>query len=186
MSHQPDLPLIEDYRQYLALLAEVQLRPWLRAKVDLSDIVQETLLEAHKGLRCFRGRSEQEFAAWLRRILARNIANAARDLHRAKRDLHREQSLEASLDRSSVRLEAFLVSDTPSPSQLATRNEQVARLAEALGKLPTAQHEAVLAHYLQGMPLAEVAHQMQRSTSAVMGLLHRGLVQLRTLLQDLE
>ncbi len=186
MRERPDLPPLESFRQYLSLLARVQLSPRLRLKVDLSDIVQQTLLEAHQGLDEFRGRREQELAAWLRRILARNIANVARDLHRARRDLHREQSLEASLQRSSMRLEALLAADQPSPSQQASQNERLIRLAEALTKLPPAQHEAVFAHYLQGMPLAEIARQMGRTNSAVMGLLHRGLVQLRTILQDLE
>jgi RNA polymerase sigma-70 factor (ECF subfamily) len=186
MSHRPDLPPLESYRQYLGLLAQVQLGPRLRAKVGLSDIVQQTLLEAHKGLDEFRGRSEQELAAWLRRILARNIANAVRDHGRAKRDLHREQSLAVSLQQSSMRLEALLASDQPSPSQQASQNERLARLAEAVAQLPKAQREAVSAHYLQGMPLAEIARQMGRTTSAVMGLLHRSLVQLRTILHDLE
>jgi RNA polymerase sigma-70 factor (ECF subfamily) len=186
MSHRPDLPPLESYREYLGLLARVQLNPRLRVKVDPSDIVQQTLLEAHQGRDQFRGRSEPEFAAWLRRVLARNIANAVRDQGRAKRDRHRERSLEASLERSSMRLEALLAADQPSPSQQASQNERVARLAEALAELPAAQREAVFAHYLQGMPLAELAREMGRTTSAVMGLLHRSLVQLRTLLHDLE
>jgi RNA polymerase sigma-70 factor (ECF subfamily) len=186
MSQQSDLRPLEEYRHYLGLLARVQLNPRLQIKVDPSDIVQQTLLEAHQGIDQFRGRNEQELAAWLRRILARNIANAVRDLGRARRDVSREQSLEASLDRSSMRLEALLAADQPTPSQQASHNERLARLAQALAELPAAQREAIMSHYLQGQPLAEIAQQMGRTTSAVMGLLHRGLVQLRTILHDLE
>jgi RNA polymerase sigma-70 factor, ECF subfamily len=186
MSQPSDQSPLEGYRHYLGILARLQLDPRIWMKVDPSDIVQQTLLEAHQAFDQFQGRSEQELAGWLRQILARNIANAVRDLGRAKRDIGRERSLEASLQRSSVRLEALLAADEPSPSQQASQNERLARLAEALAELPGAQREAVTCRYLQGQPLAEIAQHMGRTTSAVMGLLHRGLVQLRTILHDLE
>jgi RNA polymerase sigma-70 factor (ECF subfamily) len=186
MGNVADPAPLEGYRHYLHLLARLQMSPRLRARIDASDIVQQTLLEAHQARKGFRGRTGAECAAWLRRILARNIANAARDLGRIKRDVDHERSLEAALGESSMRLEALLASDRPSPSQHASQNERLARLAEAIAELPTAQREAIMSHYLQGLTLAQIAKQMERTTSAVMGLLHRGLVQLRTKLQDLE
>jgi RNA polymerase sigma-70 factor, ECF subfamily len=186
MSDAADPGPLGGYREYLHLLARLQMGPRLQARLDASDIVQQTLLEAHRGLDRFRGQSEAERAAWLRRILARNLANAARDLGRERRDVGRERSLEDALERSSIRLESLLASDDPSPSQLASGNEQVARLAAALTELPGAQRDALIGHYLQGLTLAEVAVQMGRTAPAVMGLLHRGLVRLRTLLHDSE
>ena len=88
--------LFQRYHHYLHVLAQTQLGRHLRAKVDASDVVQQTLLQAHQARNQFRGGSEAELAAWLRRILANNLANAVRDLHRGKRDLARERSLEAA------------------------------------------------------------------------------------------
>jgi RNA polymerase sigma-70 factor (ECF subfamily) len=68
----------------------------------------------------------------------------------------------------------------------ADRNEQVLLLAEAVAALPEAQREAVTLHHLQGWPLAEVARHLDRTPAAVMGLLHRGLRQLRIRLESLE
>jgi RNA polymerase sigma-70 factor (ECF subfamily) len=96
----------------------------------------------------------------------------------------REQSLEAALDASSARLEAWLVAGQSSPSQQAVRNEQAVRLAEALDHLPEAQREAVVLHYFQGCPVADVGRQLNRSPAAVAGLLHRGLKQLREVLRE--
>jgi RNA polymerase sigma-70 factor (ECF subfamily) len=181
--HSPESHDLEQYREYLRLLARMQLDRRLQRKLDASDLVQQTLLQAHQGLRHFRGTTGAELAAWLRQILARNLAHAVRDLGRAKRDVGRERSLEAALDASSARLEAWLASEQSSPSERAIGNEQVCRVASALAALPDAQREAIIQHYWQGASLAEVASQLGRSPAAIAGLLHRGISQLRTVLQ---
>ena len=127
----------------------------------------------------FRGQTEAEQVAWLRKILAGELARASRDLGRDKRDVDRERSLERALEQSSQRLEQWLAADDSSPSERAERNEELARLADALATLPDDQREALELHYLHGLPLAEIAVQLERSPKAVSGLLHRGLLKLR-------
>jgi RNA polymerase sigma-70 factor (ECF subfamily) len=177
---------LERYRNYLRLLARMQLDPRLRGKLDPSDCVQQTLLHAHQARDQFRGTTEAEQAAWLRQILVRIMANAVRDLGRLKRDAFRERSLEASIEESSVRMEAWLASEQSSPSLRAEKNERLLRLAEALEQLPEAQCEAVVFHHIRGLSLAELSARLGRSESAAAGLLHRGIKRLRELLHDLE
>src|SRR5262245_4320485 len=105
--------LAERYRAYLLLLGRLQIDPRLRAKLDPSDIVQQTLLKAHEKRDQFRGRTEAEWAAWLRAILAHALADAARKYGQGI--LGRERSLEASLEQSSHRLEVWLADSQPSP-----------------------------------------------------------------------
>jgi len=174
---------LEGFREYLRLLARMQLDPRLKSKLDPSDVVQQTLLEAYQGLAEFRGDGSGQLAAWLRQILARNLANAVRDLGRAKRDVGREQSLDAALESSSVRIAAWLAAEQSSPSQQAARQEDVAGLADALASLPEPQREALTLRHLQGWSLADVAAELGKSKAAVAELLHRGLEQLRELLQ---
>jgi RNA polymerase sigma-70 factor (ECF subfamily) len=175
---------LEGYRDYLRLLARVQLSPRLQAKVDASDIVQQTLLEAHQCRGQFRGQSEAERLAWLRAILAHVLAAAARRFSAGARDLGRERSLEAEVDLSSSRLECLLAADQTSPSERAVRGEDLLRLAHAMACLPPDQRQVVEMHHLAGMPLAEVAARMGRSRPAVAGLLFRGLSKLRELLPE--
>ena len=179
------LPL-ERFRSYLRLLARLHLDPRLRGKVDPSDLVQQTLLQAHRARDSFRGQSEAELAGWLRQILARTLARAARDRRRGRRDVARERSLEQALEQSAARLEAWPVSERPSPGEQAQRNEQALRLAEALEGLPEAQREAVVLHYWQDWSLADIGRHLGRSRAAVAGLLQLGLRQLRTALREGE
>jgi RNA polymerase sigma-70 factor (ECF subfamily) len=140
MSHAPetDGADLERYRDYLRLLARAQLDPRLRAKVEPSDLVQLTMLEALRAAASFRGTTEAERAAWLRGILAGQFAHAVRDLHRGKRDMDRERSLEVALGASSARLDGWLAAEGASPSDQAAWNEQTLRLAAAVEALPDA------------------------------------------------
>ncbi len=173
---------LEQYRAYLRLLARLQLNPRLRLQLDPSDIVQQTLLKAHERIDQFRGKTDQELRAWLRAILARNLADAVRAFRRQKGD--RAHSLETALEESSAKLEAFLASDGSSPSQGALRAERLIELAEALARLPEDQRTAVELRYLNGLAVPDVANQMGRSTVSVTGLLYRGMKALRDLMAE--
>ena len=177
-------PAPERFRDYLLLLARAQLGGPLRGKVAPSDIVQQTLLEAHRKRDQFRGRSDAELAAWLRQMLAYGIGDAVRAQGRARRDVARERSLEAALDESSARLAAWLAAEQSSPSQRAVRQEELLRLAEALARLPEDQRTAVELKHLHGRSVAAIAQEMGRSETAVGGLLRRGMTRLRELLAD--
>ncbi len=169
----------ERFRDYLRLLAGLQVGTRLRTKIDPSDLVQQALLKAHQARGQFRGHSPAEMSAWLRQILARTLADAARDLGRERRDVSRERSLEASLDESSARLEAWLVSSGLAPGEEADRNEQLLRLAAALTELPEPQRQAVLLRYYEGRPLEEIGRRLGRTRAGVASLLRRGLDRLR-------
>lgn len=172
---------LERYRAYLGLLVRHRLAERFQGKIDASGVVQQTLWEAHQGWKDLRGTSAAEVAAWLRRILVRNLTDEVRKLTAGKRDLDRGRSIEQALEQSAANL-AWLAQQQASPSQQAVRHEQVLELAAALAQLPEDQRTAVERHHLEGHSLAEVGQQMQRSKEAVAGLLFRGLKRLRQLL----
>lgn len=177
---------LEQFRPYLLLLARMQLGRQFQGKLDASDVVQQALLEAHRQRHQFQGDSSRQRLAWLRRILAGTLTDALRALGRAKRDAARERSLEAALDQSAERLEAWVAAEQSSPSERADRNEQLTRLATALTALPEAQRTALVLRYCQGWSVADVSQHLGRSPTAVAGLLKRGTRQLRELLQGSE
>jgi RNA polymerase sigma-70 factor (ECF subfamily) len=164
------------------LLARLRLDVRLQRKLDPSDVVQETLLKAHQALHQFLGRSDAEMAAWLRGILTNTLADAMRRLQAGARNVDQERALQAALEESSSRLEAWLAAEQSSPSEQAIRQEQLLALAEALAQLPEDQRRAVELRYLKGCSVPDVASQMDRTKVAVAKLLLRGLARLRSLL----
>jgi len=169
----------ERFRPYLSMLARCQHDPRIQAKFDPSDVVQQTLLQAHRAVDRFEGDSDAQRAAWLRQILARTLQHKVRDLGRAKRNVHREKSLEADLNTSSVRMEQWLVDDHTGPLDRAVKNEMLLRVADALESLSENQREAIILHYLKGWKLSEIATTMHRRIPMVSGLLRRGLEKIR-------
>jgi RNA polymerase sigma-70 factor (ECF subfamily) len=170
---------LEKFREYLRLLARLQLDPRLRGKLDPSDVVQQTLLEAYEKREQFRGTTEGQWLAWLRQALAHNLADALRAFGQVRRDVARERSLEAAVAASSRRLERWLAAEQSSPSEQAERHEQAVRLAAELAELPDANREALVLHYCEDWPLADIATHLGRTPAAIAGLLKRGLKQLR-------
>lgn len=169
----------EQFRSYLYLLARSHIGRRNQARLDPSDIVQQTLLHAHQKHSQFRGASEAELMGWLRQILANNLADAVRGLARAKRDVARERPLDYEVDDSFTRVDGWLAAVQSSPSQQAVRGERLVHLANSLTQLPALQREAIVLHHLQGLALAEVGEQLGKTPAAVAGLLRRGLKGLR-------
>jgi RNA polymerase sigma-70 factor (ECF subfamily) len=172
--------LLELYRRYLALLARVQIGKRLQGKVDASDIVQETFLDAHRNFARFRGSSEGELVGWLRQILATNLATVFRHyLGTQGRDVRLEREIEEGLDGSVMALAGGLVARDSSPSHQASRREQAVLLADALDELPPDYREVLVLRHLEGLTFPEVAKRMGRTLDSVDKLWMRGLARLR-------
>ena len=172
---------IEEFRGYLQAVARLQLsaRPWLSGKLDASDLVQKTLLQAYQHVEQYRGTSDGELAGWLRQILNRLLANELRHWGQARRRISAEQSLERELDASGRRLDQMLRADQTSVSQRMQRRERAEVLTAALERLPEDQRNVILARHCRGLGLQEIAEETGRTTAAVAGLLRRGLAVLR-------
>lgn len=175
--------LLERFRNYLELLAQLEIGRRLQTKVAAGDLVQETFLEAHRSFANFRGTSENEFAAWLRTIFGVRIALFLRTyLGTPGRDVRREQSLAVDLDHTSKIFSRGLLAAGNSPSQSVIRREQGLLLAEALAALPADYRDVVVLRQLEELPFAEVATRMGRSVDSVQKLWVRALAKLRHLL----
>jgi RNA polymerase sigma-70 factor (ECF subfamily) len=171
--------LFEFHRDSLRNLAERQLQGRVAARVDASDIVQQTFLDAHRHFEQFAGEEEAELLSWLRSILNQHVAGVIR--HHAllqKRSVQREQPLDAYPGDHPATAQELAASHS-TPSQRVMRGEDEDRLNRALATLPEDQQRAVRLRHLEGKSLAEIAELMGRSRTATAGLLKRGMHALR-------
>lgn len=176
--------LLELYRNYLMVLARTRVDSALRPRIDASDVVQETYLEALRDFGQFEGKSERELVAWLRRILVRNIADLVRRHGAQARDWRRQQSLELALDRSSQAVHQALAAGISTPSVQAARREQSVLLADALARLPDDYRQVIILRHLERLSFPEIARRMGRTAGAIRMLWARALEKLRGQLES--
>jgi RNA polymerase sigma-70 factor (ECF subfamily) len=165
--------MLEGCRQYLELIADAEVGSDLRAKMGVSDLVQETFLEAQKDFSRFGGASRGELLAWLRQILLYRISRLyGRYRHTQKRRLAREFSAGQT---SQDILEQLFDSEQTSPSGYAMRAEKVELVRRAIDRLPTASRNVVLLRYRDRLNFSEIATKLGRSPDAVRMLWHRAI-----------
>ncbi|MHB1034560.1 MAG: sigma-70 family RNA polymerase sigma factor [Pirellulales bacterium] len=167
-------------RSYLSLIARARVESWLRTKVDASDLVQQTLLEAHRDFDRFDGHSEGEWLAWLRRILTHNAADFVRCYRgTSKREAFREVPLRHPSDPSSVRGAPEPASPGGTPSQEFLLHDHELRMAAAMDQLPPDYQEVIVLRNLERLPFDDVAKRMGRSRPAVQMLWTRAIRKLQ-------
>jgi len=173
-------------RNYLGVVARSQVESWLRVKVDASDLVQQTMLEAHRDFDRFAGTSEKEWLGWLKKILSHNAADFVRHYRgTAKRQARREVRFRDPADSLSPGApEPAAAGRTPSQEFLLLDDEL--RVAAALGEMPEDYQEVIILRNLQRLPFNEVAERMDRSRPAVQMLWMRAIKKLQAALGEEE
>jgi RNA polymerase sigma-70 factor, ECF subfamily len=168
--------LFEKCRAYVSLVARAQVGSWLQAKVDHSDLVQQTLLDAHRGLDQFRGTTDGEWLAWLKKIVHHNAADYVRRYGMAeRRRAGREVSLNAPQMNDSNAPTRDPSDPGQSPSQIVLRSEEQMEISRAVAQLPPDYQEVIILRNLERLPFDEIAQRLGRSRPAVQMLWMRAL-----------
>jgi RNA polymerase sigma-70 factor (ECF subfamily) len=174
--------LFARHRAYLHRLAELRLDPRLCSRVDPSDVVQETHLEALNRLETYLRRQALPFRLWLRQIACDRALKARRQhLGTARRSLGREVPLP---ERSSVVLARRLLTGGSSPSQELDQRELAGRLRQAVAQLPLADREVILLRHFEGLSTREVALLLGLDPAAASKRHGRALLRLHRILSE--
>ena len=170
--------LLEACRGYLLLIAQRELDPHLQAKGGISDLVQETLLDALRDFPRFQGKTEAEVLAWLRRLLLNNLVSFTRRYRDAgKRQIGREVPLEAG--DSSAERGGRVPANTPSPSGAAMDREQAAAIERALERLPDDYRRAIVLRYREERSFEDMGRELNLTPNAARKLWLRALKRLQ-------
>ncbi len=169
-------PLFEIYRPRLAVLIHYRLSPQLRTKVEVDDLLQDTLLEAYKEFGNFNYRGPGSFLHWLSRIAEHVIIDEARFQGRNKR--HATEMLRFRSEGNPGGPEPV---DTRTPSRLFAQSERIRRLLRNLDSLPAHYREVILLAKFEGLTTREIAERLGKTPEATALLLHRALKGFRQL-----
>ena len=170
------------FRPVLLTLAETMISPALRGNLEASDLVQLTLLEAHRHADQLAAAGERPLLAWLHKALEHNFLDAVKHLKAQKNDIRRTLRC-SEIGESYHVIEQLFAADDTSPSQFAQRKEQVVLMLAAIQELPPNSRTAIIMKHLRGHSLKEVADAMELTESATDLLLRSGRKQLVKLLE---
>jgi RNA polymerase sigma-70 factor, ECF subfamily len=179
------------YRNYLRMVVRTGLGPRLRERVELSDVVQEALVEVVRQFPQFTGQNEAALVGWLRRLVGQKLADLGRYHSRAKRvgdamALPLEAAPDAGRGRpgeESGRLLDMLALSQTSPSQAVSKREQLVLLADAFAGLPEAEADVLWLYYAENLSFESIGQRLGLSRKSVRGIYARGLKHLKRSLE---
>jgi RNA polymerase sigma-70 factor (ECF subfamily) len=172
--------LLARHRAYLQRFVEVRLDPRIRARVDPSDVVQETQMEAIRRLGRYLQQPPMPFRLWLRQLAYDRLLMLRRHhVRAARRAVQREAVLP---DRSSLLLANQVLASGPTPSEQLVQHELVRRVRQAIGLLPECDREVLIMRNLEGLSNREVAQLLEIDPATASRRYGRAVIQLREIL----
>lgn len=174
--------VLESCRSFLLRLAHRRMDRSIQAKVGASDLVQITFLEADRDFAGFHGHSRGELRAWLATLLRNNALSLRRWWYRLRRTPNRECSL--FLQGSEVMPGSTLPTAAPSPAQAASQAETLARVRQAIERLPADYRTVLNLRYEEGLAFEEVGQRMNRTANAARKLWVKAIERLQQQLRE--
>ncbi len=174
--------LFARHRPYLRRVIEIRLDDRLRSRVDPSDVVQETQLDAFRNLADYLARVPMPFRLWLRKTAHQRLAKLReRHLEAARRAVVRELPLP---DRSTLQLARLAGARAPSPSQRLARAELSRRVRQAVARLAPNDREIILMRTFEGLSNPDIAQILDLDPGTVSKRHGRALLRLHRILVE--
>ena len=173
--------VLEVFRPYLLTIANQSIPKQLWSKCGGSDLVQDTLLEAHRGFAGFDGRRPDELRAWLGGILRHNLKDSIRRFECAeRRSIRREQSFQAGASGNVAA--TALIDPDPTPGTTAANREEATAIDAALERLTADERAAIILRNRDHLAWDEIGRRTNRSPDAARMLWKRALLRLQQIL----
>lgn len=181
--------LLDGHRARLRRLVKLRLDPRIAARVDASDVIQDTLVEVARRLPEYIADPDMPPFLWLRFLVVQKLSDMhRRHLGAAARDAGREEHELARVgpDASTPSLASLLVGQLDSPSQGAVRRERQERVRAGLESLPPMDREVLALRHFEQLSNGEVAELLGLEVSTASRRYLRALTRLRAALADLD
>lgn len=173
--------LLALYHTRLRARLQRQMDHVMRSKIEPEDILQQVYLEAFRALSQFTYQGPDSFLRWLYAILDRKLIDEHRAMRAERRDVRREIKPSAGNNNQTtyVDLMARIMSSGTTPSRVVRKTEAVNAIENCLAALPEHYRDVIQMRFIEGLPVADVAKQMDRSIGSIHMICHRALRQLR-------
>lgn len=179
--------LMARHRNSLRQLIRMRLDQQIQRRVDVSDVVQDVLIEANRRLQRFLDNPVMPFHLWLRQIARDRIIDAHRR-HRvsSRRSVDREQrmSVPQGYDQSSMNLAAMIGDDRLTPAAAALQKEIARRIELSITKLDEKDSEIVIMRHYELLTNQEIAQSLDLSEPAASMRYLRAVRRLKAIIQD--
>ena len=174
--------LMTEHRARLRRMVAVRLDHRLQGRVDPSDVLQESYIDATRRLAEYAGNPTMPFFLWLRFLAGQRLLEQHRRHLGAKaRDAGRELSLYHGSfpEATTADLARHLLGKLSTPSQAAIRLEQKLRLEEALNSLDPIDREILALRHFEQLSNGETADVLGIDKSAASKRYARALLRLK-------
>ena len=179
--------LMDQHRNSLRQLIRMRLDQKIQRRIDVSDVVQDVLVEANRRLQRYLNDPIMPFHLWLRQIAKDRIIDAHRR-HRvsAKRSVDREQQLAPprGYDQSSVHLASLLGDDRLTPAAAAVQQELAQRVEEAIAQLEERDCEIIVMRHYEHLSNQEIGEVLNLTEPAASMRYLRAIRRLKKLMTE--
>ncbi len=179
--------LMDQHRNSLRQLIRMRLDQKIQRRIDVSDVVQDVLVEANRRLQRYLSDPIMPFHLWLRQIAKDRIIDAHRR-HRvsAKRSVDREQQLAPprGYDQSSVHLASLLGDDQLTPAAAAVQQELAQRVEEAIAQLEERDCEIIVMRHYEHLSNQEIGEVLNLTEPAASMRYLRAIRRLKKLMTE--
>jgi RNA polymerase sigma-70 factor, ECF subfamily len=179
--------LFDRHRDSLRKMIALRLDHKLSRRIDVSDVVQDVLIEANRRLCDYLANPAMPFHLWIRQIAKDRIIDAHRR-HRvsSKRSVDREQPLavEGAFDQSTIELAGQLRDPAITPAAAATQREVAGQVQAAIEKLDARDRDIILMRHYEQLTNQEIACALGLSEPAASMRYLRALKRLKSQLDE--
>ena len=179
--------LLERHRGPIRRLVEMRLDRKVQQRVDVSDVVQDVMIEANSRLKKYLDEPVMAFHLWLRQIAwDRMIDTYRRHRVSAKRNMDREQPMSAPgrADHSTMELAVQLCDPALTPAAAATQREIAGKVESVIEMLGDQDREIVLMRHFEHLTNLEIAQVLGLNPPAASMRYLRAIRRLRELLEE--
>jgi RNA polymerase sigma-70 factor, ECF subfamily len=177
--------LFKRHRERLRKAIAMRVDRRLAARIDASDVLQETYMEAFRRLPKYLRQGEMPFYLWLHWIAREKVlALHRRHLGAEKRTVAYEVPL-LPVGSSATFVSAVIAGREPSPSQALAKTELAECLRMALGQLDNGDRDLILWRHFEQLSARDMAQLLQISEAAASKRYIRAVERLRKILVDL-